>query len=236
MRPTSCRPKADLPSGWNAENNTRMKLLIVDDHAILREGLVALLEQFEQGADVLQASDTAEGLRLAEAHPDLDAVFLDLNMPDRNGMEAIPVFTKRCPQLPVIVLSSSEDPSDVRLALKSGAFGYVPKSASPRNILSALRLVLSGEIYVPPLMLDMAPVATEGSARPPSEVGERLTERQTEVLRHLCRGLSNKEISRTLDLSEKTTKSHITAIFKTLGVVNRTQAASAARRAGIVAA
>jgi two-component system nitrate/nitrite response regulator NarL len=212
-----------------------MKLLIVDDHAILREGLVALLEQFEQGADVLQASDTAEGLRLAEAHPDLDAVFLDLNMPDRNGMEAIPVFTKRCPQLPVIVLSSSEDPSDVRLALKSGAFGYVPKSASPRNILSALRLVLSGEIYVPPLMLDMAPVATEGSARVPSEVGERLTERQTEVLRHLCRGLSNKEISRTLDLSEKTTKSHITAIFKVLGVVNRTQAASAARRAGIVA-
>jgi two-component system, NarL family, nitrate/nitrite response regulator NarL len=211
-----------------------MKLLIVDDHAILREGLVALLQQFEQGADVLQASDTTEGLRLAEAHPDLDAVFLDLNMPDRNGMEAIPIFTKRCPQLPVIVLSSSEDPSDVRLALKSGAFGYVPKSASPRNILSALRLVLSGEIYVPPLMLDLAPVATDGSAQPTSEVGERLTERQTEVLRHLCRGLSNKEISRALDLSEKTTKSHITAIFKVLGVVNRTQAAAAARRVGIV--
>jgi two-component system, NarL family, nitrate/nitrite response regulator NarL len=211
-----------------------MKLLIVDDHAILREGLVALLQQFEQGADVLQASDTTEGLRLAEAHPDLDAVFLDLNMPDRNGMEAIPIFTKRCPQLPVIVLSSSEDPSDVRLALKSGAFGYVPKSASPRNILSALRLVLSGEIYVPPLMLDLAPVATDGYAQPTSEVGERLTERQTEVLRHLCRGLSNKEISRALDLSEKTTKSHITAIFKVLGVVNRTQAAAAARRVGIV--
>jgi two-component system nitrate/nitrite response regulator NarL len=210
-----------------------MKLLIVDDHAILREGLVALLQQFEQGADVLQASDTAEGLRLAEAHPDLDAVFLDLNMPDQSGMDVIPVFAKRCPQLPVIVLSSSEDPSDVRLALKSGAFGYVPKSASPRNILSALRLVLSGEIYVPPLMLDLAPVATDGSAHATSEVGERLTDRQAEVLRYLCRGLSNKEISRALDLSEKTTKSHITAIFKVLGVVNRTQAATAARRAGI---
>lgn len=211
-----------------------MKLLIVDDHAILREGLVALLQQFEQGADVLQASDTVEGLRLAEAHPDLDAVFLDLNMPDQSGMEVIPVFAKRCPQLPVIVLSSSENPSDVRLALKSGAFGYVPKSASPRNILSALRLVLAGEIYVPPLMLDLGPVPTDGSARVASEAGERLTERQTEVLRQLCRGLSNKEISRALDLSEKTTKSHITAIFKALSVVNRTQAASAARRAGIV--
>ena len=215
-------------------NNDRMKLLIVDDHAILREGLVALLQQFEQGANVLQASDTTEGLRLAEAHPDLDAVFLDLNMPDQSGMEIIPVFAKRCPQLPVIVLSSSEDPSDVRLALKSGAFGYVPKSASPRNILSALRLVLSGEIYIPPLMLDLGPVVTDGSGRVAPEAGERLTERQTEVLRQLCRGLSNKEISRALDLSEKTTKSHITAIFKALSVVNRTQAASAARRAGIV--
>jgi two-component system, NarL family, nitrate/nitrite response regulator NarL len=211
-----------------------MKLLIVDDHAILREGLVALLQQFEQGADVLQASDTAEGLRLAEAHPDLDVVFLDLNMPDQGGMQAIPTFAKSCPQLSVIVLSSSEDPNDVRLALKSGAVGYVPKSASPKNILSALRLVLAGEIYVPPLMLDLAPAANGGLGRAMPEAGERLTERQTEVLRQLCRGLSNKEISRELELSEKTTKSHITAIFKALGVVNRTQAAAAARRAGIV--
>jgi two-component system nitrate/nitrite response regulator NarL len=208
-----------------------MKLLIVDDHAILREGLVALLRQFEQGADVLQASDTAEGLRLVEAHPDLDAVFLDLNMPDQGGMDALPVLAKRCPQLPVIVLSSSEDPSDVRRALKSGACGYVPKSASPRNILSALRLVLAGEIYVPPLLVD---AAADGPGHVPPEAGERLTERQTEVLRQLCRGLTNKEISRALELSEKTTKSHITAIFKALGVVNRTQAASAARHAGIV--
>ena len=211
-----------------------MKLLVVDDHAILREGLAALLQQFEHGADVLQASDTAEGLRLAEANPDLDVIFLDLNMPEHSGRDAIPLFAKRCPQLPLIVLSSSEDPNDVRLALKSGACGYVPKSASPQNILSALRLVLAGEIYVPPLMLDLDRTTADESIRAALHVGERLTERQTEVLRQLCRGLSNKEISRALDLSEKTTKSHITAIFKALGVVNRTQAASAARRVGIV--
>lgn len=210
-----------------------MKLLIVDDHAILREGLLALLQQFDQSADVLQASGTAEGLRLAEAHPDLDVIFLDLNMPEQGGMEVIPIFAKRCPQSSVIVLSSSEDPNDVRLALRSGAVGYVPKSASPKNILSALRLVLAGEIYVPPLMLDVEP--TDGLGRVASDAGERLTDRQTEVLRQLCRGLSNKDISRVLELSEKTTKSHITAIFKALGVVNRTQAAAAARRAGIVA-
>jgi two-component system, NarL family, nitrate/nitrite response regulator NarL len=211
-----------------------MKLLIVDDHAILREGLVALLQQFERGAEVLQASDTAEGFRLAEENPDLSAAFLDLNMPDQGGMEVIPIFTKRFPQLPVIVLSSSEDPSDVRLALKSGAVGYVPKSASPKNILSALRLVLAGEIYIPPLMIDFEPL-NDGSARASLDAGERLTERQTEVLRQLCQGLSNKEISRALQLSEKTTKAHITAIFKTLGVINRTQAAAAARHRGLIA-
>ncbi|MFT4116647.1 response regulator transcription factor [Bradyrhizobium sp.] len=211
-----------------------MKLLIVDDHAVLREGLAALLRQFEQAADVLQASDVAEGLRLVEANPDLDAVFLDLNMPDEGGMGAIPVLAKRSPQLPVIVLSSSEDPTDVRRALKSGACGYVPKSASPRNILSALRLVLAGEIYVPPILLDFSPAAADEVDRVTSNPGERLTERQTEVLRELCRGLTNREISRALELSEKTTKSHVTAIFKALGVVNRTQAAAAARRAGIV--
>jgi two-component system nitrate/nitrite response regulator NarL len=215
-------------------NNAGMKLLIIDDHALLREGLVALLQQFEQGVDVLQASEAEEGLRLAEAHPDLDAVFLDLNMPDQGGMEVIPVFAKRRPQLPVIVLSSSEDPNDVSLALKSGAFGYLPKSASPRNVLSALRLVLAGEIYVPPLLLNYtATLAVEAGRPAPAAVG-RMTERQTEVLRELCRGLTNKEISRVLNLSEKTTKSHITAIFRALGVVNRTQAAAAARQARIV--
>ena len=168
----------------------------------MRAGLVALLRQFDQGAEVVQASDAAEGLRLAEAHPDLDVVFLDLNMPDQEGMDLIPIFAKRFPQLRVIVLSSSEDPNDVRLALKSGAVGYVPKSASPKNILSALRLVLAGEIYVPPLMADIAPAASGGSGRATSEAGDRLTERQTEVLRQLCRGLSNKEISRTLELSD----------------------------------
>jgi DNA-binding NarL/FixJ family response regulator len=211
-----------------------MKLLVVDDHAILRDGLVALLRQFEQGAEVLQASETAEGLRLLEANPDLDVVFLDLHMPEQSGMDAIPIFVRRCPQLPVIVLSSSEDPNDVRLALKSGACGYLPKSASPKNILSALRLVLSGEIYVPPLMLDTGPGVIGDGRRTAPDGSDRLTERQTEVLRQLCHGLTNKEISRALDLSEKTTKSHITAIFKALGVVNRTQAATAARRAGIV--
>lgn len=130
-----------------------MKLLIVDDHAIVREGLAAMLRLVAPDTDVLQARDGAEGLALASAHLDIDAVFLDLEMPGTDGMAIIPELGRLRPDLPVIVLSSSENPQDVRRALGLGALGYVPKSAASQTLLSALQLVLSGNIYVPPLML-----------------------------------------------------------------------------------
>jgi len=210
-----------------------MKLLIVDDHAILREGLAAMLRQVGPDTEVLQASDSAEGLHLAETHADLDAVFLDLEMPGSGGMSAIPEFGQRRPELPVIVLSSSEDPRDVRRALALGALGYIPKSSPPRALLSALQLVLSGNIYVPPLMLGPAAAAPRSGGGDAARPSASLTERQLEVLRLLGRGLSNKEIGRDLGLSEKTVKAHVTAIFKMLNVVNRTQAANAAREADL---
>jgi len=211
-----------------------MKLLIVDDHAILREGLAAMLRQAGPDTEVLQAGDGAEGLRMADAHLDLDAVFLDLQMPGVDGMAAVPEFGRRRPELPVIVLSSSEDPQDVRRALALGALGYVPKSAPPQTLLSALQLVLSGNIYVPPLMLNAATPGTRSSGANGAADRASLTERQREVLRLLSDGLSNKEIGRALGLSDKTVKAHVTAIFRTLDVVNRTQAASAARSGGLL--
>jgi DNA-binding NarL/FixJ family response regulator len=210
-----------------------MKLLIVDDHAILREGLAAMLRQVGPDTEVLQASESAEGLRIAETHADLDAVFLDLEMPGSGGMSAIPEFGKRRPELPVIVLSSSEDPRDVRRALSLGALGYIPKSSPPRALLSALQLVLSGNIYVPPLMLGPAAAAPRSAGADAARPSASLTERQVEVLRLLGKGLSNKEIGRDLGLSEKTVKAHVTAIFRMLNVVNRTQAANAAREADL---
>jgi two-component system nitrate/nitrite response regulator NarL len=223
-----------LQRSRTATDNASMKLLIVDDHAIVREGIAAMLRQAGPDTQVLQASDGAAGLQLAEAHADLDVVFLDLQMPGVDGMSAVPEFGKRRPELPVIVLSSSEDPGDVRRALALGALGYVPKSALPQTLLSALRLVLAGDIYVPPLMLDAD--GTLPDAVPRSDGARRavLTERQLEVLRLLSEGLSNKEIGRVLGLSDKTVKAHITVIFRTLDVVNRTQAASAARRAALL--
>jgi DNA-binding NarL/FixJ family response regulator len=198
-----------------------VKVLVVDDHAVVREGVAAVLRQLQPDAEVLLAHDAASGMALAAANPDLELVLLDLMLPDAVGMGALEAFGREHPALPVMVLSSSESPDAVRAALELGAMGYVAKSANPETLLAALRLVLSGEVYVPPFMVH-APA-------PPTPAGA-LTERQVEVLRLLAEGVANKEIAYRLGLSEKTVKSHLTAIFRTLGVSNRAQAVAAAAR------
>ena len=217
-------------------DNRSMKFLIVDDHPVVREGLAALLRQAGPDVAVLLAENSAQGLSLAETRLDLDAVLLDLAMPGSDGLSAIFEFGKRRPQLPVIILSSSEDPRDVRRALASGALGYIPKSAPPRTILAALQFVLAGNVYVPTLLVnETASASAEASGQgAPNGAGPSLTARQIDVLRLVCDGQSNKEIARTLGLSDKTVKAHVTAIFKSLNVVNRMQAAAAARHAALI--
>jgi two-component system nitrate/nitrite response regulator NarL len=206
-----------------------MKLLVVDDHPLFRDGLAALLRQANPDTQVFQASDGEAGMEMAQATGDLDAVFVDLMMPGLAGEAAVKEFARRRPELPVIVLSSSENPSDVKRVLSAGALGYIPKSASPQTVLSALQLVLTGNIYVPPLLARAVDAtATEQNAAAPSSL-PTLTERQVEVLKQLREGHSNKEISNRLGIAEKTVKAHVAAIFKSLNVVNRTQAANAAR-------
>jgi two-component system nitrate/nitrite response regulator NarL len=212
-----------------------MKLLIVDDHPVLRDGLAALLMQIGPDTTVLQARDATEGIALVDNHPDLDVVILDLAMPGMEGLQALSEFGRKRPDLPVIVLSSSEDPRDVRRALASGALGYVPKSASQHVLLSAIRLVLNGDLYIPPLILDEKINATVPRTTGTEGASNRLlTARQIEILKLLSEGKPNKTIAATLALSEKTVKTHITAIFKALNVVNRTQAAAAGRQQGII--
>ena len=157
-------------------------------------------------------------------------------MPGMRGMSAIEEFGRRHPDVPVIVLSSSEDPVDVRRALAAGALGYIPKSTSSKNLLSALQLVLDGAVYVPPVVLnEFAPQPPSNPTAPAPAPLARLTERQIEVLRLIEQGLSNKEIGLALNLSDKTVKVHVTAIFRALNVVTRTQAAREARAAGLCA-
>ena len=215
-----------------AGDNPAMRFLIIDDHPVVRDGVAALLRSAGPDTEVLQACDSDEGLRIVDARHDLDAVFLDLNMPGLGGMPAVQEFGRHRPDLPVIVLSSSEDPSDVRSALAAGALGYVPKSASPQTLLAALQLVLSGNVYVPPLMLE-ARGASDAQTQA-SESTAQLTERQIDVLRQLSQGSTNKEIANRLGISEKTVKAHVTAIFKMLDVSNRTQAVTVARQAALI--
>ncbi len=211
-----------------------MKLLVVDDHPLMRDGIVALLAQFGPDTVVLQAGDATSALKAIAAHADLDAVILDLGLPGMGGMRALTEFGRVRPDVPVVVVSASEDARDAREALAKGALGYVPKSAGQRTLLSAIRLVLDGELYVPPLLLSDPPPAgfeSRGEAGPQRAA---LTDRQIEVLRRLSQGQPNKTIARELGLSEKTVKAHITAIFRALNVVNRTQAAAAGRDAGLL--
>jgi two-component system, NarL family, nitrate/nitrite response regulator NarL len=211
-----------------------MKLLVIDDHPVLREGLSALLKQARPETAVLQASSVTEGLDAASRHADLDVILLDLMMPGVNGFDAISAFGRIRPELPIIVLSSSEDPRDVRKALALGALGYVPKSASPTVLLAAVRLVLAGERYIPSLLVDRPKEAGARQLTDPDAGNGHLTDRQIEVLRLLAIGQPNKVIATSLDLSEKTVKAHVTAIFRALNVINRTQAAVTGRQLGII--
>jgi two-component system, NarL family, nitrate/nitrite response regulator NarL len=212
-----------------------MKLLIVDDHPVVRDGLAALLRQLGPEVTVLLAEGGSQGLGHAAGHPDLDLVVLDLAMPDSDGFATLHEFGRLQPQLPIIVVSSSEDPRDVRRALAAGALGYIPKSAPPQTILAAVQFVLAGNVYVPTFLAQnpasMRDEADDDSA-PKSVVS--LTSRQTDVLRLLREGRSNKEIGRKLGLSEKTVKVHVTALFKALNVANRIQAAAMADKVGLV--
>jgi two-component system nitrate/nitrite response regulator NarL len=210
---------------------TTMKILIVDDHPVVRDGISALLLQDASDTVVLQAGSGTEALMLVKKHADIDVVLLDLMLPDMGDLQAMTEFAETRPELPVVMLSSSEDPRDARSAFAHGALGYVPKSSSRYALLSAIKLALNGELYVPALVLDTDADARATAAEPQEEGGKLLTQRQIEVLRLIDDGCPNKKIATGLGLSEKTVKAHITAIFKVLKVVNRTQAAAAGRKA-----
>lgn len=215
-----------------------MVVLVVDDHPLFREGLTQLLRDLDAQAEVLAEADARHGLAVAAERADLDLVLLDLTMPGMNGLDAVGRFGEEAPGVPVVILSALEDPEQVRRALALGAVGYIPKSTPSTTMIDALRLVLGGGLYVPPLMLSAMGSGREPAPQPAERNEQRapeaLTDRQIEVLALLATGKSNKLIARELGLSEKTVKAHITAVFRVLGVVNRTQAALEARHRGLI--
>jgi DNA-binding NarL/FixJ family response regulator len=218
-----------------------LKVLVIDDHPLVQEGVSAALESLADDVTVMAARDAEQGLATAAENPDLDLVLLDLALPGMSGFNLIGKLHERLPSLPVVVLSALEEPENVRHAINAGAMGFVPKSAATRVLIEVLQQVLQGNVTVPlalqssgPPISHALPGAT-GDSPPASEPDVALlTLRQLEVLSRVCQGKTNKQIATELGLSEKTVKAHVTAIFKVLGVVNRTQAVLVARRVGMI--
>jgi len=217
-----------------------MKILVVDDHALIREALTSVLKELKPDATVFEASDCRQAMGLVEAHPDLNLILLDLTLPDRDGYSVLAELRESHPAVPVVVLSALQDRANVVKALDLGAQGYIPKSANRDVMRSALQLVFAGGIYIPPEILahEDAPGTQSAEKRPgserprvsPAELG--LTERQLEVLALMMQGKSNKAICRILDLAEPTVKNHVTAILRALKVTNRTEAVIAVNELG----
>ncbi|GLR82536.1 two component transcriptional regulator, LuxR family [Azospirillum oryzae] len=208
-----------------------MKILIGDDHLLFREGLRRLLEQLQGEASFVEAGTFDEVLDQCRAGSTFDIILMDLHMPNWPGFDGLREIQALQPGVPVVVISASEALGDIRGALDHGATGYIPKSSSVKVMMGALNLVFSGGIYLPPGALTASMEAAP--RRRTVDMSDRsagygLTQRQREVLECLRLGKSNKQIAYELGLSEGTVKIHVTAIFKSLGVKNRTQAVIAA--------
>ncbi|WP_029012001.1 LuxR C-terminal-related transcriptional regulator [Niveispirillum irakense] len=206
-----------------------MNILIGDDHLLFREGLCRLLLQLDEKAAFVEAGTFDEVLELARGDQEFDLILMDLQMPGFPGFSGIQEICETQAGTPVVIVSASESQADVRAALDAGVSGYIPKSSSVKIMLSALNLVFSGGIYVPPAALQAEATGSGGgnSGQGSGSGGAgspNLTQRQRDVLRCLREGKSNKQIAYELGLSEGTVKIHVTAVMRSLGVRNRTQA------------
>jgi len=215
-----------------------MKILLVDDHALFREGMHHIVSQLGEQVDILDAGSFSEAMAIAGNNPDLDLVLLDLKMPDSGGVDTVKLFHSSYPDIPIVVVSGTDYRSDIEHTMNSGAMGFISKVSTSKDMLQALRMVLDGGIYLPPQLLQqalsgMAEGRKDGRSWRINKFG--LTVRQMEVLQHLAQGMSNKDIAMAIGLAEGTVKIHVAAIFQSLRVNNRNEAARAALNMGLVA-
>ena len=202
------------------------EILIADDHPLFRDALSRAAAQAVPSATLFQADSVATLLNLVEAHPDADLLLLDLHMPGARGFSTLVHLRGQHPQLPIIIVSAHEESDVVRRALAHGAAGYIPKSLGGENIVSAIQIVLDGDIWVPQKSVGMGANLIGAEAQIAARVAE-LTPHQFRVLVMLSEGLLNKQIAFELGVSEATIKAHMTAIMRKLGCHNRTQVALA---------
>jgi DNA-binding NarL/FixJ family response regulator len=208
----------------------KQRIVIVDDHPLFRGALSQALSAAIPGVQILEAGSLEELAGTLEKNKDVDLVLLDLTMPGVQGLSGLLFLRAQSPEIPVVVVSASEDPTTIRRALEFGASGYVPKSLPVDKIREAIRQILDGGVWSPP------DIPLDGSADPEArDLATRLstlTPQQVRVLMMLGEGLLNKQIAYKLSVSEATIKAHVSAILQKLGVDSRTQAVIAIGKIG----
>lgn len=193
-----------------------MNILILDDHVLFRAGLRLLLKTLDRSVITFEAGTADEALVIADRHPELQLCLLDLNLRQEQGLCLLARIKTAAPDIAVIIISACEEPAMMRACIDAGAMSYIPKSSTPEQLASALQCVLGGVVYLPSALLD----GSMDTADKPLN----LSQRQLDVLRGLCKGLSTKAIARELALSDHTVKDYIAALYKLLDVHNRTEA------------
>ena len=200
-----------------------MRFLVIDDHPVVREVLPAVLAKAFGEVEVHAAGDLADALQWAREHGAPDMVLLDLGLPGCSGIEALASLRQSHPGVRIVIFSAADDSELICAALRGGAAGYIPKTATPDVIVAALHLVRAGGVYVPAEALGDASISEDVT----------FTERQLDVLRLMLNGLSNAEIARALRISESTVKQHVGDVYVALRVSTRAQAMAAAARLAI---
>lgn len=217
-----------------------MKILVVDDHALFRQGLAMLLSELYPDSEILEAATSLAALETAEQNPDIRLILLDLKLEDGSGIETLEKLSTNLTNAAVAIVSASEDSKNISRAYRAGAKGYIVKSSTSDVLRHALPLILAGETYIPShamsLLTGGGNGGSESSRSPNAGVAgaPNLTPRQQEILLLMAQGLQNRDIASTLGMLEGTVKVHVKSILQKLGVNNRTHAVVTGIRLGLV--
>jgi len=212
-----------------------MRVLIADDHDLVRDSIKSFIERVAPDITVLDCGSLDEALSLIERQAAFDVIVLDLRMPGMNGFDGLKKVQELRPQTPVVVMSGSTDSRTAHEVLDHGARGFFPKTMTGKVLVSALRLVMAGEIFIPSAYVAGTATADRLAMESSSAGGPAFTRREQEVLGHLLRGRSNKEIALSLGLEEVTVKLHVRGVCRKLGARNRTEAVAIAHQRGLAA-